>query len=100
MSALTAAVISGPIIAILSCIIDDCLEWRKDISIKLMLFKTMSYMLIFAAVPYPFSISLAKDGFSYEMLTVAYILGFGCLFPVSGQLIRLLYRKIMREGSD
>jgi hypothetical protein len=100
MSALIVAVISAPLIAILSSIIDDCLEWRKDINIKVLLIKGIGNTLIFALIIYPFSISLSKGGYSYESQAIAYIFGFGCLVPIIRQLIALAYVRIMRKQSD
>lgn len=100
VSELTVALISAPVIAISVCIIGDCLEWKNDVDVKLLSIKATVYMLIFGLIGYPFSLSFAKDGVSYRDLTVAYIFGFGYVFPMIGKLIDLLYIKFFRSNTD
>jgi hypothetical protein len=90
------SVISAPIIAISSCIINDCLEWKKNIDIKSVSIKSVGYMLIIGLLCYPFSVSLAKDGVSYKYLVATYIIMFGYMPPLIIKVLDLLYRKIIK----
>jgi hypothetical protein len=98
MSALIIALFTAPIAAISACIIDDCLEWKENIDIKILSIKAVGYTAIFAVLTYPFSMSLAKEGFSYESLAIAYIFGFGYLLPIIRQFIGLFYLRFNKSN--
>jgi hypothetical protein len=100
VSEFTVVLISAPIIAISICIISDFLKWRSDVNLKLLFIKATIYMLIFGIIGYPFSFSFVKDGASYRDVTVAYIFGFGYVFPMIGKLLDLLYIKIIKSNPE
>jgi hypothetical protein len=100
MSTLTIAVIIAPIIAISSCIIGDCLEWKKDLNVKVLSVKVIGYTVITVFITSLFFPSLGKsgfsDGFGYKSLAILWVFGFGYLFPTMGQLIGLAYMKLTK----
>jgi hypothetical protein len=98
MSTLIIALFTAPITAISARVIDDCLEWKENIDIKILSIKIIGYTVILAALTYPFFMSLAKKGFSYESLAIAYIFGFGYLLPIIRQFIGLPYIRFSKPN--
>jgi hypothetical protein len=100
MSDLSIAIAIASFAAISAVIIDDCLEWKKDFDVKILLIKIIGYTAILAILIYPFSMSLVKKGFSYKSLVIAYIFGFGYLLPVSRQIIGLIYMRFNKSDAE
>jgi hypothetical protein len=91
MTAFTIAASSAVVIAISSCIIDDCLEWKNNIDVKPVLIKMIVLAVFLILVFYPFTKSYISDDFSGRELFLSYVFLFGYLAPMFGKFFSLMY---------
>jgi hypothetical protein len=92
MSNLALIFLGVTIAFITSYIISDCLEWKGDVDVRLLLVQVVTQSLAVTLVSYPFAKSLVKDGFSYVQLIITFVLVIGYIAPLTFKLIALFYK--------
>jgi putative effector of murein hydrolase len=101
MSNLATIFLGVTIAFITSYIISDCLEWKEDVDLRLLLVKIVTQSLAVTLVSYPFAKSLVKDGFSYVELIITFVLVVGYIGPLIAKLMTLFYKILLsHEARD